>query len=291
MRFAGFTLVELVMVIALAGVVAVMISTVLSRPMESLVAQSQRAVLVDQAATALNRMARDIRLAVPNSVRVDAANTSVEMLNILAAGRYRPNRVGATGLRFAPGNAADCTAAVAAGVGNCSAFQVLDPNLLSVPADLASVRWMVVYNTDVAIWNGAAGGVGVITPDNTGFARAAVAGVNGDANETLLTLAPPGGGSFSFSFASPQRRFYMVDQVVGYRCAGNQLLRYTRAALAPAFAGAGQVLAAGVDCNRTAFTYRAGTTRRAGLLSLTLRLAQGGEAVQLQQQVHVDNAP
>lgn len=42
-RQAAFTLVELVMVIALAGVVAVMISTVLVRPMQGLVDQSRRA--------------------------------------------------------------------------------------------------------------------------------------------------------------------------------------------------------------------------------------------------------
>lgn len=57
-RQAAFTLVELVMVIALAGVVAVMISTVLVRPMQGLVDQSRRAELVDQAGLALSRMAR-----------------------------------------------------------------------------------------------------------------------------------------------------------------------------------------------------------------------------------------
>lgn len=99
-RQAAFTLVELVMVIALAGVVAVMISTVLVRPMQGLVDQSRRAELVDQAGLALSRMARDIRLAVPNSVRVQGSD--LELLRIQAAGRYLPNRLGGDGLRFAP---------------------------------------------------------------------------------------------------------------------------------------------------------------------------------------------
>ena len=53
---AGFTLVELIMVISIAGLVAVMISTVLSRPLEGFVGQSRRAELVDLAATSLNRL-------------------------------------------------------------------------------------------------------------------------------------------------------------------------------------------------------------------------------------------
>ena len=71
------------MVIALAGLVAVMISAVLMRPMQGFVDQSRRAELVDLAATALNRMARDVRLAVPNSVRVSADGNAVEMLLVM----------------------------------------------------------------------------------------------------------------------------------------------------------------------------------------------------------------
>ena len=43
----GFTRVELVMVIAIAGLVAVLISTVMSNPLQSFVDQSRRAELVD----------------------------------------------------------------------------------------------------------------------------------------------------------------------------------------------------------------------------------------------------
>lgn len=89
-RQCGFTLVELIMVIALAGIVAVMISTVMSRPLQGFVDQSRRAELTDLAASALNRMARDIRLAVPNSVVVANGN-ELRLLHIAAAGRYRAN--------------------------------------------------------------------------------------------------------------------------------------------------------------------------------------------------------
>jgi len=91
-RLRGFTLVELVMVIALAGLVGVMISTVLSRPMEGFIGQSRRAKPWDIAAGALQRMSRDVRLAIPNSLRVSADGQAVELLLIHSAARYRPNR-------------------------------------------------------------------------------------------------------------------------------------------------------------------------------------------------------
>lgn len=286
----GFTLIELVMVIALAGAVAVMISSALSRPLEGFVAQSRRAALVDLAAGALNRMARDIRLAVPNSVHLNAGGTAIEMFNVLGAGRYRPNRVGGDGLAFALGTAPSCTASGA----NCSAFQALDPGLT-----VAGARWLVVYSIGAEsggnplpganVWAVAdpVSGRHVITPDNTAFASAALAG-----NESLLSVTPPA-GSFSFAYASPQRRFYLSDQIVGYRCTGGQLLRFTRSARLPAFAGTNAAAEAVQATNVTAcsMSYQPGSTQRAGLVTLRLQLTLEGESIELFQQVHVDNAP
>lgn len=284
-RQAGFTLVELVMVIALAGIVTVMISAVLVRPMQGLLDQSRRAELVDQTSLALSRMARDIRLAVPNSVRVQGGD--LELLRIQAAGRYLPNRAGAEGLRFAPGNTSDCTAP-----GNdCQSFTVLDPAL-----PVASARWLVLYNVGAEsggvpvagsnLWAAAAAdGRHVISPSGSSFSFTAGTG------QGVLRLVPPG-GSFAFSSASPQRRFYLADDVVGLRCdlANRRLLRYTRTTLAPAFSAAqSEVLAS--DVTRCAFSYQPGSQQRAGLVSLSLGLSRDGESVELLQQVQVDNAP
>lgn len=295
----GFTLVELVMVIALAGAVAVMIASALSRPLEGFVAQSRRAELVDLAAGALNRMARDIRLAVPNSVRLNAGANAIEMFNVLDAGRYRPNRLGGDGLTFTPGTGPSCTANFVAlpapGQGECSAFQVLAPSLR-----VAGARWLVVYSTGAEtggvatpganVWaTSGAGAVHVISPDGSSFAASAMAG-----SETLLSMTPPG-GSFSFALASPQRRFYLSDQIVGYRCdsAGNQLIRFSRMARTPTFAGTNAAAEAVQATHVTgcSMTYQTGSSMRAGLVTLRLQLTLEGESIELFQQVHVDNAP
>ncbi len=286
-RCAGFTLVELILVIALSAVVGVMISTVLSRPLEGFVAQSRRAELVDQAALALNRMARDIRRAVPSSVRIEDGGRALELLSISSGGRYLPNRVDGESLRFSPDPAPECTAP-----GNdCQTFRALAPGLST-----EGVRWLVVYNTGAEsggiplagsnLWAEADAATGrhVITPPDTEFAATA------DGSTTLLEVSPPS-GSFAFAFASPQRRFYLADEVVGYRCdtAGRRLLRFTRASLATAFtADASHVVVDNVS--HCSFSYQPGSQHRAGLVGLSLRLTDG-ESIELFQQVQVDNAP
>jgi MSHA biogenesis protein MshO len=299
-RSRAFTLVELVMVIALAGMVAVMISTVFARPLEGFVAQSRRALLVDQAAGALSRITRDVRLAVPNSLRVSADGKGLELLLIHSAARYRPNRIGAEALRFSSDLAGTCGSTTADG--SCSSLHVLDGAF-----DPSGARWMVLYNIGAEsdgmplagsnVWAAAAADDShVITPGT--FSRDTLLGVGGLSNETLLTVTLPiSTASFRFAYASPTQRFYLAEAVVGYRCQNGQLLRYSYSQLlttmpdTPPVESNPQPLAVNVDCSATHFTYQAGSTQRAGLLSLTLRISQDGEALQLLQQVHVDNAP
>ncbi|MNZ75210.1 hypothetical protein D3C78_936830 [compost metagenome] len=110
-----------------------------------------------------------------------------------------------------------------------------------------------------------------------------------------MRVATPSGASFRFAYASPQRRLYLADRVIGFRCVGGELRRYeyTDLLLAlPASIPAGAdsaVLAA--DVAGCTFDYRRGIGSRAGLSTLRLRLSLAGESVELTQQVHIDNAP
>jgi len=287
----GFTLVELVMVIALAGLVAVMVSTVLGRPMETFAAQSRRAELVDLGAGALQRLTRDVRLAVPNSLRVSADGQALELLLIHSAGRYRPNRNDSDGLRF--GEAANNCGSTIVDL-SCDAVQLLAPSI-----DLAGARWMVLYNVGAESGGAPVAGAnvwkyanpGVITPSGTNFSLRA----GPPSDESLVALGNLPSGGFRFALASPQRRLYLAERVVGYRCQGGELVRYSYEQLledvpaAPPPGSSPQVLTG--DVSECRFSYRAGTAQRGGLLSLLLGLAQDGESLRLTQQVHVDNAP
>src|SRR5262245_25337027 len=93
----GVTLVELVVVLTLLGVIAAVAAIALRDPIRAYVDTNRRAQLTDIADTALRRMARDIRLALPNSVRVTGAGPMhMELLLTRTGGRYRAQGDGGT---------------------------------------------------------------------------------------------------------------------------------------------------------------------------------------------------
>ena len=92
-REHGFTLIELVVTIAVGSVVVAFMAMFIVMPMNAYTAQTRRAALVDASDSALRFMARDIRSALPNSVRVSTSG-SVSALELLATAdgaRYQDN--------------------------------------------------------------------------------------------------------------------------------------------------------------------------------------------------------
>lgn len=272
-RHAAFTLVELVMVIAIAGVVAVMVGAVMSRPLQGFVDLSRRAKLVDLASGALNRMVRDIRMAVPNSVRVTGTG-QLELLRSPVSGRYRANLSGSTRSDPPVCNASPCT------------IQVLSPLSMQESNQIAGMNWMVIYNVGSSgagngIWPPLDDTSSVITPKATfGYA--------GD-NLTLTDAAIAG---FGFRYASPQHRFYLADAVVGYQCANGRIVRKEFSELRDAAAYDYSDAALLVDSVRSCtFRYQPGNAMRGGLVTMELVLEKTGERISLLQQVHLDNAP
>ena len=270
-RQRAFTLVELVMVIALAGVIAVMITTVMSRPLQGFVDQSRRAELVDLASTALNRMTRDIRLAVPNSLRV-AGSARLELLRSPGGGRYRASLI--DGVRRDP---------PACNVDPC-VVEALGP-MIGVE-DWDELNWMVIYNIGGTSngdnsWPPLNGAVSVISP------QVSISYAAGN-----LSLSGGGIESFQFKYASPQHRFFLADKVVGYQCSGGQIVRAEFDSLLGTYDySAATPVVDHVDCANSGFTYTPGTNIRSGLVTVKLTLSQDGETITLLQQVHVDNAP
>ena len=68
----GFTLIELIITIVLGGIVAAITSSILTQPINAYMDSSRRATLTAAADSALQRMQRDIRRALPNSIRISA---------------------------------------------------------------------------------------------------------------------------------------------------------------------------------------------------------------------------
>ncbi len=278
----GFTLVELVTTIAVGSVVLAFMGLFIVTPMDAYSAGARRSALVAAADGALRFMGRDLRAAVPNSVRVGNAGSVValELLPSVDGARYRdggPLADPARELDFATADGAFATTVPFGSVG--------------LPFSSASHR-LVIYNVGVPGADAYAG-TDVITPPGTTI----TIGAGGSANENLVTLDPP----FRFAWGSPGKRVYLAGGPVSYLCdtSAGTLTRYSgyaTAATQPVTAAA--LLAAGASAGRVAgdvaacsFVYTAGTAARTGLVTLGLRIARAGEQVQLLHQVHLVNAP
>lgn len=268
----GFTLIELIVVISIVGILASMVAAFILAPMRGYLDSTRRAVLVDIANTALHRMARDIRLAVPNSVRARQVGGVyyLEFLMIGAGGRYReetdPTIPGSDKLDFASG--AD------------NAFDVLGP-----AADMAAGDQVVIYNL----------GFDADTDAYQGGNRRAYSGATGSVSQLLFTAT-----GTPFRFESPGRRFFAVRTPVSYSCnpTTGELRRFSGYAISgsqptdpaspPLNGGNSHLLATGVTgCN---FSYDSGAiTGNLGQVTLMLQLTSEGESVSLYREMVVNN--
>jgi MSHA biogenesis protein MshO len=276
-RARGVTLVEMIVVIAITGILATAVAVFIRRPVEGYIDAARRAELSDIADTALRRITRDLRTALPNSIRITAAGgvTYLEYLQTSGGGRYRAE---VEDLGGAGNNMLDFTAAD-------SSFNVIGP----MPT-MAAGDSIVIYNLN---WDPAITTANAYVGDN----RAAYA----SNTATTITLS----AATLFPFASPGKRFQVVQHPVTYACdpvgartvrriAGYaiQAAQPNNIAAAPLSTAPSNVLLATTitDCS---FSYVAagGAAQRTGVVSLSLQVQQLGEQVRLFQQVHVNNVP
>ena len=270
---SGFTLIEMIVVILIVGILSGVLFMVLRGPMQAFVDVEKRARLVDIADTALQRMTREIRLALPNSIRV-TGGTTVEFLRTLDGGRYRA-KPGGAGPAVCGGPVAQDRLNFAL-TGDC--FEVMGSLINFASIDItgtcmaSSSDCLVIYNTGQTNADAYAG-------DN-------VADITGaTANSITFANAPP------FPFRSPRQRFFVVDTPVSFVCSGGEINRFDDYPVGGAV-GAGDLLINQV--NACTFSYNAGSATRAGLVTLSITIQDTsltGANVTLLQQVHVDNQP
>ena len=280
----GFTLVELVITIVLTTIVVSFMSVFISGPVRAYTDQGRRAELVDVAENSLRRIARDIRRALPNSVRVTASGSVValELLSTVDGVRYRD--------RPPPGNPAKRLSFTAPD----DAFNSVGTFTGIVRPFSSTTHYLSIYNVGVPGAD-AYELANVITPPKTRI------DIDADTapGEDNVRVTP----AFQFAFASPGQRVYLIDHAISYLCdtAAGTLMRYSGYAIAADQTGRdsnGELLGAGADATIIAdqvstcsIAYAPGTSQRAGLVTLELDVSDAGETVSLLHQVHVDNVP
>lgn len=291
-RCGGFTLVELVIVIVLTGIVAAMTAVFITRPISGYVDLTRRARLVDATENALRRMARDIRIALPNSVRVTDSGTgasfALEVLPTLFGGRY----ITGTG-----------TAACDLDLSGADTDFTINGLFqgLTLPRSGTADR-LVINNLGTGgqddVYSATTASPSVVSPkDGLTTITFTLSAVVACAGFHRITLNP----GYQFKSASPRARVFVVQTPVTYLCdtAAGTLTRYadyaiqaaqpTTAATLNALPGvtSGIVTDRVVACSVTTTT---SVVQQRGIVTLSLTLAEQGEQVRLIQQVQLDNS-
>jgi MSHA biogenesis protein MshO len=288
----GFTLIEAIAVIVITGIIGSVVAVFIARPVQGYVDSARRAVLSDMADTSLRRVGRDIRIAVPNTLRVtgSGANTYLEFVPGNDGVRYRIEKTGGAGDILDFTSAAD------------NSFDVFGVSAVSATAN----DYLVIFNT------------GQCDPAGCAAACTSSGGANAyqGCNRRTLTGATAAAISYTATglpipFDSPGHRLQTVPSTgpVTYACEGigsiggngaGTLKRYTgyasgggnwNAQTQPTTFATGSNSLLADTISACSFSYSPGVTQRSGLATLLLTLTRVNESVTLYYEVHVDNQP
>ena len=263
-RVRGFTLIEAIMAIVISGIIFAALAAFIQMPVQGYFDTTRRAALSDVADTAVRRITRDLRLALPNSVRV--SGNYLEFLLTTGGGRYRadPTSTGTGDILDFNSPSGD------------SSFNVIGP----VPT-LAAGNQIVIFNLGAGI-------SGADAYQSSGNNRASYASVSG----STITLS----AAKLFPWPSPGKRFHVVDTAVTYQCdaAGGVVRRDWGYGINPIqvapVGGSNAALATSVSS--CGFTYNPNElNQRYGIVTLRIALTQSSETVTVQSQAHVSNIP
>ncbi len=285
---SGFTLIELIVVIVLLGVIAAMTTRFFGDTVQGYVDTSLRDSLTRTGRVAIERVNRELRNAVPNTIRVSGA--CIEYLPMLASASYQDQAITyvATGTNSAP----------------------LPVNGMSAPSNLLDV-----FNLN---FTPAAGSFVIVYPYGPGGNagdpyRAQNPGPLASFASFNTATALPAGvrriqttAAHRFLRQSPQRRLFIAGSPVSFCISGTRLIRYSgylmTAAQPSPPAGGGQTLAEYIQNVDpiipfvAPFTYTGSTLVRNAVVNLDFRFMRTDHLgndnwVRLYHEVQIRNVP
>lgn len=279
-KYRGFTMIEVIVSILILGIVSSLVVSVVNRTVLNYHNLSQRDKLSGSARIAIERIVREVRLALPNSlctyngVNCSSSSNKIYFLKTVDAGQYQyqtgtytdPTKLKAP-LPISP-NSADHFDIISNGTTNVS------------PGD-----WVVVYNLNNTNIYNTASNRKKITSITTKDPDPATP--NDDI--TVLNFNP----AFSFqpNVLNINHRFQIVEDkvILFYLQNSNLYLGTTTDFSNPSMPTSSYLLLENVSAVN--FSYSPGSQHRSGLLTIDLKVTIDNESVQLIHEAHVANVP
>ncbi|MEX1213424.1 prepilin-type N-terminal cleavage/methylation domain-containing protein [Saccharospirillum sp.] len=263
-RQSGFTLTELIIVIVLLGIISVIPISFIRYSVQGALDTANRQRLAMAAGVISEQISRDIRVALPGSVRLSGDGRCLEFIPILASTVYRN----------APITSAQ------------SSFPVL---ALANGADSAGHAVIYPY---------AATTNELYTPTTPGVVSPMTATLPAGSGTVNLTFDS---GKHQFITDSPVRRVFMVSTPVTYCQEGRYIYRYrdygfqatVGAALPATFADGREVIGAPLEPDSLLFSVVPPSLQRNGLVTLefSVQSDQSSERIYVAQEVQLRNVP
>ncbi len=256
----GFSLIELIVVIVVLGVLCLGFANFFSQNAAQYLEANARTQLSTAMRSALERMARELRDALPNSIRIDSAGNCIEFMPIVQGGSYldAPTSSPAT------------------------QFEAVD-SALAVSADYVSI--MPLQSDEVYGVSGSS-----YPPSLIGFAGTASANTN-----TIYILLS---GAKRFAHDSAAHRFFLTQTPVSFCIDSNGKLwrfhDYGNLAAQSSTLTGGDLLAQDLvqgDATEPVFRYSPGNLTRNALVDIRLILRTQNEQLRSQHEVMLRNVP
>ena len=269
----AFTLVELVMVMVVLSILATGSVKFISQSAQGLVDSAERQSLASTASIAVEKVLRQVRRALPNSVREfdDGGNSCIEFVPILHSSEYLsvPTAIAETDFE-----AIAFVDAAGGETGYVAVYPISENSIYGTsPATDRSV--------------------------SSNIANASAVGIP-DANLQTITFASS--SSYRFPTDSPRKRFFLISQPISFcEDANGRLWRYQNYGFHPdsrssiPTSGSNRILIAdSLEVNSLSFNILPAQLQRNAVVRMSLVIVRTGssiESIEISQEVQLRNVP
>ncbi len=282
MKQQGTTLIELIVALALAAIVVSFGVSFIAAPVQTLQTANQREQLAQEAGMVSIAMGRDLRAALPGSIRVRTVGgvVAIELLRVVDGTSALPDAL-----------ATSAAQRLDLGVGDAS-FETLGSfPLTTLPVDS---RKLLLATVDPGGATNPYGGTGIITPVGT---RIRI-GPGSVPEQSLIRVTP----AVRYDTIGTQRMLYLLSGPVTWLCepATGRLRRfsgYTMAANQAQRDSAAKLMAAGAQVGAVAdnlsgcqLTQQVLVTARQSAVTVVVELSRGGAIIASGNSAVLDDA-